>query len=262
MGYGDEIMVTGEARRLQERDPRPVLVVGHDGMPRWHPLWEHNPRLVRDRKGEFQELRNGPRCRPYVDYAAMRRDFASVFPGRPFTTKVRDARLPWRYTNWRSTPGELYLPRFESRGTVVIEPHMKPSGSPNKQWGWERWQELVRLMDLSWVQLGPPGTRILEGVRHLSTPTFLDARAPLSGASAAVLPEGGLHHAAAALGIPAVVIFGGMTSPANTGYDLHVNLFEPEDGPCGQRVACEHCERAMAAIRPEIVAHHLEQVLQ
>jgi FkbM family methyltransferase len=47
----------------------------------------------------------------------------------------------------------------------------------------------------------------------------------LSGASLLISPEGGLHHAAAALGVRAVVIFGGFISPATTGYALHTNLF-------------------------------------
>ena len=125
-------------------------------------------------------------------------------------------------------------------------------------------EALVQLRrDLDWVQLGPPGTRVLEGARLVATPDFRAACAELAGARAAVLPEGGLHHAAAALDVRAVVIFGGMTAPANTGYDSHVNLFEPMNGasPCGQRVACGHCARAMATIRPATVAEQLERIL-
>ena len=96
----------------------------------------------------------------------------------------------------------------------------------------------------------------------MATPTFQDACTALSGAAAAVLPEGGLHHAAAALGVPAVVIFGGVCSPANTGYGPHVNLYEPHGSPCGQRVACAHCRRALAAIGPETVADHLDRMLR
>ena len=195
----------------------------------------------------------------------MAREFAAVFPGRPFTTKLRDPRLPWRYTSWRAHPGELFqVPRREPGRYVVIEPHIKANASPNKDWGWARWQALVNLRrDLDWVQPGPPGTRVLDGARHAATADFRAACGLLAGARAAVLPEGGLHHAAAALDLPAVVIFGGMTAPANTGYDSHVNLFEPMNGasPCGRRVACGHCARAMAAIRPAAVAEQLERIL-
>jgi hypothetical protein len=34
MGWGDEIMITGIARRLQERDPLPVRVLDRNGRPR------------------------------------------------------------------------------------------------------------------------------------------------------------------------------------------------------------------------------------
>ncbi len=282
MGYGDEIMVTGEARHCQEAgDPRPVAVLDRHGRPRRHPLWAGNPRIARPeevaqdlaRGLDVQSIVNGPGCRPYIDYAAMRGDWDALHRGRPFTTKLRDRRLPWRYTDWRAAPGELpSVERREPAGYVVIEPHIKGTASPNKDWGWARWQALARRLDLDWVQLGPPGTRLLDGVRHIETASFLAACRALTGARAAVLPEGGPHHAAAALGVPAVVIFGAMTSPANTGYDMQVNIFEPaggmpagrslgEGGPCGMRVPCGHCARAMARIEPPTVATHLEQLL-
>ena len=270
MGYGDEIMVAGEARRLwRAGDPRPVAVLDRHGRPRWHPIWDGNPRIARPeavaRGLAVQTLVNGPGCRPYVDYVAMRNEFAALFPGRPFTTKFCDPRLPWRYTAWRASPGELFhVSRREPGDYVVVEPHLKAGASPNKDWGWDRWQALVSSRrDLDWVQLGAGGVRVLEGVRQLETADFRSACGLLAGARAAVLPEGGLHHAAAALDVPAVVIFGAMTSPANTGYASHVNLFEPRGGesPCGQRVACDHCAQAMAAIDPAAVADHLERIL-
>ena len=262
-------MVAGEARRLQMAgDARPVAVLDRRGRPRWHSLWDGNARLARPeavaRGLEVQTIVNGPGCRPYVDYVAMRSDFAALFPGCPFTTKLCDRRLPWRYTGWRATPGELFkITRPEPGNYVVIEPRIKAGASPNKDWGWARWQALLRRRrDLDWVQLGAGSTRIVDGARHVATTDFRAACAVLAGARAAVLPEGGLHHAAAALEIPAVVIFGGMTSPANTGYPGHVNLFEPAGAsPCGQRVACNHCTQAMAAIAPESVAEHLERIL-
>ncbi len=259
MGLGDEIMAAGAARCLQDAgDPRPVAILDRHARPRRHPLWAGNPRIATPeavaRGLPVQTIDNGPGCRPYVDY------------GR--TTATR-----WAYTDWRATPGELYdIEARKPQDYVIVEPHIKAKASPNKDWGRERWQDLARRLDLDWVQLGPPGTRLLDGVRHIETASFFDACRALTGARAAVLPEGGLHHAAAALGVPAVVIFGAMTSPANTGYDSHVNLFDAmggvpagrslsEGGPCGMRVPCGHCARAMARIAPPTVATHLEQLL-
>ena len=281
MGWGDEIMVTGEARRVQEADShgRPVAVTGREGGYRWSPLWRGNPRILSPARAmatdpdAFIRLKNGPGCRPYIDYARMETEFEALFPGRPFTTKVLDHRLPWRFTPWRATLGELdSLPGVRERkidaGTyIVVEPHLKSKASPNKRWPWEQWQRLVDLCRIKahpWVQLGPPGTRILHGVAHVPDAGFVEGVGILAGARAAVLPEGGLHHAAAALGVPSVVIFGGMTSPADTGYDTQLNLFVPDENgeACGQRVNCAHCRRAFTEITPEIVAGQLNRLLQ
>ena len=255
MGFGDEIMVTGQARVLQERDPRPVAVRGRDGGARWHRLWDGNPRLARPQAVaaglDVQWLENHPGHRPYVDY------------GR--TTERR-----WAYTGWRCTPGEIHFSADERRWALpwrgrrlmVIEPHIKPRASPNKRWGFKRSQAAVDILRGAGapelVQFDWSGAAALEGVRLLAAPSFRHACAVLAQARAYVGPEGGLHHAAAALGVPAVVIFGGMTSPFNTGYDGHVNLYVRGRGsPCGMRVRCTHCDRAMAAITPEAVARHL-----
>jgi ADP-heptose:LPS heptosyltransferase len=150
----------------------------------------------------------------------------------------------------------------------VIEPTIKSRASPNKQWGADRWAAFVALarrrgVDL--VQLGdqPP---TLEGVRWISTPSFRAGAAVLARAIAYVGHEGGLHHAAAAVGVPAVVIFGGFISPACTGYRMHTNLFTggTADHPlgCGMRMPCQHCETAMSEITPESVADELGRVLE
>ena len=72
----------------------------------------------------------------------------------------------------------------------------------------------------------------------------------LATARLAILPEGGLHHAAAALGVPSIVLFGGFISPRQTGYPHQVNVFTGGT-PCGWRVRCGHCAAAMKKIEPE-----------
>jgi ADP-heptose:LPS heptosyltransferase len=66
--------------------------------------------------------------------------------------------------------------------------------------------------------------------------------------------EGGLHHAAAALGVPAVVLFGGFIPPLVTGYETHINLTGGAQEACGSLKPCDHCRKAMDAISVEEVA--------
>ena len=267
MGYGDELMAAGQAMSLFDYHggQKRVVILDAKGQPRRHELWEYCSYVaLPDDMGkdeQFLFIVNGPNVRPYVDMLAMRKNFERVFPGRPFTTKVFDRRLPWVYDmRHRAQPPILDLfERGKYHGNVVIEPHVKMSVAPNKDWGWDRWQRLVHLApEVPWVQLGRPGARLLDGVGYHQTDTYTEAMRYLSGASAAVLPEGGLHHAAAAMGVRAVVIYGGFTSPIITGYPTHVNLAYDEWNPCGQKLAgCEHCKVAMESITPEAVLDHL-----
>lgn len=261
MGWGDEILAAGEARAAQEADPkrRRVRILDRNGAPRWHRMWEGNPRIARPGEpGDFVEIVNGAWCRPYVDYERMRREFHAIYPDRKFRTKkVRDPRLPWRFTDHRCKRGEIrcIAPRVPG-GYVVVEPHHKPA-QVNRDWGWDRWQAVVDAVEADWLQINPRGARLLRGVRHDPADDFIRACEILSSARLYVGPEGGLYHAAAALGVPAVAIFGGYISPANQGYDgaEYVNFYEPMEGasPCGQRVPCDHCRTAMDRIAPQAV---------
>lgn len=236
MGYGDEIMVTGVARQRGRR----IAVLDRNGTHRWHPLWLGNP-LIAAPGQAGEPVANGPGCRPYIDYAR--------------TTAAR-----WAYTTWRCWPGDLpaIAPDPAGGGGILIEPHIKPQASPNKRWPWERWQALVDLnRSLPWLQLGPPGTRMLKGVRTLQTADFESAVRVLAGCAAAVLPEGGLHHAAAALGVPTVVLFGGMTSPRNTGYTDQTSLWVDDPAALGWRIEHPACAAAWDRITPQIAMEAL-----
>jgi ADP-heptose:LPS heptosyltransferase len=94
-----------------------------------------------------------------------------------------------------------------------------------------------------------PGDKLPRVVTH----SFRDALGVLSLARLYIGPEGGLHHAAAALGIPAVVIFGGFNSPKSTGYPWQSNITGSSGEPCGSVAACWHCRDAMASITVERV---------
>lgn len=244
-------MAAGDARRAREaagRDSPPVGIVDRFGRRRSHPLWAYCPDVAPEHYATRLLVRNGGKCRPYQDFAGSTAD-------------------RWRWQPYRPHPARILLPadlraRYAfAGGTVLIEPNVKPQRHRNKDWGWDRWQELVRLLPaLPWLQIGPANARRLAGVRFAETPDFVAALAVMSHARAAALPEGGLHHAAAAFGVPAVVIFGGFVAPENTGYAMHRNLFTGGTA-CGSRFDCAHCRQAMDAITPAEVARHLEEIV-
>lgn len=254
MGWGDDIMVTGQVRVMQQTDPRPVRVM-YERFNRWPDTFNNNPRIARpDDIGDLQVLH------PRVNYL------------RPYMQEK--GRTQWRWKRYAPPVGELYFTAAEREfgerhaGRVIIEPTIKPGASPNKAWGWIKWNKLAWLLGRQGIkvtQLGPHGTPLLEGADLVVTPNLRMAAAVLETARGAVLPEGGLHHTAAAVDTPAVVIYGGYIGPMVTGYAKQTSFFtETAEHPigCGMRVECPHCAAAMAAIAPDAVAKAVEAMLE
>jgi hypothetical protein len=255
MGWGDEIMATADVRAMQQKDPRKVAVLGKNGLARWHPIWDQNERIATPDEVALgvpvQWLNNYAGHRPYLDYA-------------------RSDRNRFYFTDYRAQPGEIVLTREElawgaarvDPGSILLEPNLKNGATPNKNWGSANWAALAQLLadDFPLIQIGPMrGYRQLKRARFVETPTVRAAASVVAAVRAAVLPEGGLHHAAAALGVRAVVLFGGYISPDTTGYAAHTNLFTGGVA-CGMRVRCEHCRDAMRAITAQQVARALRAI--
>lgn len=249
MGAGDEFIITGQVREMQNSDPRKVKVMYE--RPRWHRLWDRNPRIAGpDERGDFQILQG------------------RVNGLRPYCTAKSDVRWTWKA--WGPPVGEMYFSAGEqafgdvNRGHIVIEPHVKSGASPNKRWPLERWKSFVSLLNragIKPVQLGSEGTKVISGAEFIRTDDIRKAAAVLARSRAAVLTEGALHHIAAGVGLPAVVLYGGYISPAVTGYPTQRNLFTGEGLGCGWRTPCACCEAAMAKITPEMVMAELKAVL-
>jgi hypothetical protein len=169
----------------------------------------------------------------------------------------RQNGLTWVYNyDFRAIPGEIFFDVNEKRfarditpGFVLIEPNVKQA-APNKQWPKERYYKIARRLmraghDVR--QLYYVNSYQMPGIKQIKTSTFRQALAVLSRAALYIGAEGGLHHGAAALGIPAVVIFGGFTPVEITGYAGHINL-DGGSTACGSIRPCEHCKQAMDAI--------------
>lgn len=240
-------MASGEARAHHARTGRRVCFFNL-GKPYWSEVFNGNPKIAQRPGDDVDLLKQGGGARPYIAEKGARK---------------------WTWLPYKPTPGEIYFTAEELefarrfKGRVILEPAVKSVGHINKDWGYARWVELAKLLrDLPLAQFVPPGrATTIPGVEQIGTQTFRQAAAVLAGAKAAVLPEGGLHHAAAAVGLRAVVIYGGFISPAVTGYDLHQNLFTGTGLGCGSRINCQHCRDAMRAIEPTIVAAKLRELL-
>lgn len=257
MGIGDELIASGHALGEHRSTGKRVRIVGQKGETRWSDLWWGLDWIAAPSEtGDFATVRNGPGCRPYIRY-----------PWKGGTCHYSGWRCRDNVGAIRFKPGEVAFAEDVARqlgAFVVIEPNLAATSNQNKQWRWDRWQRLVALLpEVSWIQPGPPGTRVLNGVRHVSTADFRHAAAVLDRAVLSAIPEGALHHAAGALRRPAIVLYGGTVDENSMGYPWHDNIVDQDEGsPCGSYDACDHCAEAWARLTPEHVAERVAVVLK
>lgn len=282
MGYGDSLMASAEVKYINKLTGKKVAIGDGINLKLKTPdleIFHNNPKIVKtqkeaDRNQNIHWIRNYSGFRPYQDRDRMVKEFYEIWPDKKFTMKVRDSRLPWRWSNWAVAdfgPGEIYFDKdekqealkFVRKDFVVIEPNIKNGTSPNKFWSIEKYQQVVNfLIDKNFEVIQfKVGAYRLKNVREIYTSNFRLACALLEHAKLYVGNEGGLHHASAALNVPAVIYYGGYTLPSMTGYHGQRFLFREDGSPCGQRVECEHCREISKQITAEEMINEIEGVL-
>lgn len=237
-------MACGEAYAIHKRTGKRYCIVDVRGRPRWSDLWDGLDFLTKD-PSQGQPYLNAPGARPYI---------------------LEKTHLKWIWKPYKPKPAIIKFTNDELRfarefeGCIAIEPNVKCN--INKAWIPFRWIQVAKEIGKRCIQVtSPTGGYTLPNVkRQVRPPTFRHAAAVLAVCDAAVLTEGGLHHSAAAVGTPAVVLYGGFISDENTGYDLHRNLFTG-DKACGMRVFCPHCKEAMERITVSMVMEELQSIL-
>jgi hypothetical protein len=233
MGLGDWIMASGEVKEANERTGLKVKIGNKQKMFNEPLIFVNNPRMA-DRNEDATWVRNYPGCRPYLKGQS---DGRMIF---------NDDYKPIAGEIWLSKAEKLYADTTAPKEPfILIEPNVKRTYIHTVNKAWHYWEDLVK-HDYPWLQIGDKTINPI--TRNITTKDFRQALAILSKASLFVGTDGGLHHAAAALGIPSVVIWTGFTSPKHLGYDEHLNIYDGGE-PCGYYAGvCPHCSERSRAI--------------
>lgn len=245
MGWGDSLMACGEAKELHEKTGKKVMI--GNGKILEHPteIFANNPFISNEITDDAVWLNNCVGNRPYIKETKGGRIYFNNYRPKPAQFFFTEDEIKWAKKN---VPADF----------IVIEPNVKETYKHTVNKAWHYWSDLIK-HDYNFVQLGIHNNPITKQVK---TKTFREALLVLSQAKMFVGTDGGLHHAAAALGIPAVVIWTGFTSPKHLGYDSHINIHDGGE-PCGTYSGlCPHCVKISKSISVEKVLSGIENVLQ
>lgn len=273
MGFGDEIMATGFARKEKQKFPNRQIIIG-DYKKKFatkSEIFLFNPNIVDPKKLDYSIpihfVNNHPGNRPYIAWE-----------------NTKEGKYIWNF-NFKPIPGDLYFSENEifqakkivkeaeefwgekkmikHKGIIFLESSSTKIKNKlfqfkhrNKDWGENNWSSLVKILNKDYliVQSMHENSKKLDEVFYCET-NFRIACAVMKFCDLYVGPEGGFGHAAAALRIPAVIIFGGWIHPQVTGYDFHENIYiDIEGSPCGVFGSdCNHCKKCMKKITVEMI---------
>lgn len=239
MGYGDLLLASGKAKKLHEKTGDPISI-GDGKTVFWFDLYKGVPYLSKKP------------ARWYYSYPGHRGYYVPVTHEWVLDYRAEPADIAF-------FPGELE--QFDFGDYVVIEPNIKWGSCIGKLWGYDRYQKVVDdNPDIQFIQPIHKEARFrLQGVKHVET-TLRSVAALIHNAVSCVLPDGFLHHVAAAVNTPAVVIFGGFAPPQCLSYPIHRTLSWGE--PKGFKMSKEEGNAAMQKISVQEVCRHLREVVE
>lgn len=239
-------MALGRIEAIYAATGHQVRVEALGGFSRDHAAWHHHPAY--NPQGH-KRITDGGGSRPYIErWEGSRIIFNHAHRPRAGRMALTDEEKNcWRFGR--------------SQKFAVLAPNLKESASPNKQWGVEKWAQVIEKFPIPVFQLTGSG-ELLPGARFFHTPTFRHAAAVIARASLVLCNEGGNHHMAASMGTPAVVVFGSFVPPLVTGYAGHINhAVETDEGYCGRWEPCAHCKKSMETITVGMVKDSALQLL-
>jgi ADP-heptose:LPS heptosyltransferase len=125
----------------------------------------------------------------------------------------------------------------------VIQPNTKTSYTPNKEWGFEKYQKIVtKLQDINWVQVGLEGDLILNGVENVTGKTSLRELAfIIKNANFVIADEGLFNHMASSVGSISYVVYSGFHPIEISKYEKTISIVnnpQVECSPCWITEAC------------------------
>jgi len=283
MGLGDDIMATAYARAtieaLAKEGQTDVKCVFGNNDPahadyfddtkngalkvHWSEVFLNNPNIYQpgDAPCHLIGIPDYPGHRTYIDYNACTAKGGNI------------ERFAWS-RDFKAQVGEIYFDDNEKSGAsetasrmpsefIIIEPNVATKGWTNKKaWQFDKFQAVVdALPEIQFVQF--QNGYELQNVFHINSPRFRDACAILSVAGAFIGTDGGLHHAAAALNIPAVVLWGHFTSPDILGYKDHINLSHETNHGCGwiTEDGCDKCDGSVDRIEIDEVIGAIRELV-
>lgn len=255
MGLGDDLIFLGKAEEVHKQTGKKIVPVYGSG---WSPLFDNVDFLTRDKTEDSITVNARDTDQPsdvHIDYYLKhkKRDMLGErliyrnFKPSPFRIRLTEKELEQA----KDRVEALDLDRF-----CIVNPDYKSSFfSKNKNWGFEKYQELTDRLSshIPVIRFQPQDKQysepVLDNAINIPGINVRLASAIMSLSSFGVTFDGFVQHAMAGFGRPCVVICGGLVSQKSFGYDNNIyHEYKHPLTPCGSTFDCNHCKEANLSI--------------
>jgi ADP-heptose:LPS heptosyltransferase len=158
-----------------------------------------------------------------------------------------------KYINFGNFKNEIYLSnkeqkKFEKKFSnillnkySIILPYSKKTMTPIRNWGFDKYQKLVNLVNINWVQAGAKNEKPLENIVNLKDTTIRELFFLVKNSSFVLSNDGSLNHIANSFNVTSFVIMSGFTNSEFIKYRNSIIISrEPqiECAPCYLKEPC------------------------
>lgn len=249
MGLGGNIMWSPVVRELSKKHNKKVYLVRGTNC-----IWSNNPYITNNSNNSYQLDTQNPKFL-YTDKTTNEKEDWKI-------NEISTHIINWLLTKFdlptMAVPkGELFITDAERDKTkdfikrlstpyITIEPHANIEWSPNKKSiSLVKYQNIVNKLkkDIEVVQVSKNGMELLTGVKYIKDTSFRDVWSIIEGSSLFLSSEGGLVHAATALGVKSVVILQPSIPPIFVSYLQNININISRHPTCSMRRYCKQCDK-------------------
>jgi ADP-heptose:LPS heptosyltransferase len=142
----------------------------------------------------------------------------------------------------------------------VIQPNSKTSYTPNKQWGFQKYQKVIaQLKNITWIQIGVTGDLLLNDVENYVGKTSLRELAfIIKNANFVIADEGLLNHMASSVGSISYVVYSGFHPIEISKYEKTISIVNNPQVECSPCWITETCPKKIKYCTEQI---SIEQVI-
>jgi len=275
-GVGDQLCMTAVIRLIHKQYPFKIVVISS-----FPELFYNNPRVWKNLKltvnsyGSFiirvlrflagKNLANFLFTNPNIKYEEYMREIKSPLHLVEANTLHFKINL-----NFDSIVNEIYFSQKEiiaftekfnlPNSYSVIQPNSKTSYTPNKQWGFQKYQKIItQLKNFKWIQLGVTGDLLLNDVENYIGKTSLRELAfIIKNAEFIVSNEGLLNHIASAVKTKSYVVFSGFHNIDIANYNETISIVNTPQVNCAPCWITSNCPKKIKYCTEQI---SIEQVI-